>query len=544
VTLRARLIATLFVITALGMVALAAVTYTSQRGALLDQVDARIATARAAAQIGLAERNGLTATDWPGRRGGPAGLGAARDADDDGPRGGNLPPGTYAELRSTSGVRVGDVLSIPTSYYAAALAAPALPKTLTAGATFTTHAVGGGDLRYRVRTYPNRAGPGPGGPFGPGASGSTTTGPGGTAAGSGSSTAGATATAGSSTAAATVALRRGVTVVAVPLTDVDDTLSRLLRTEALVIGVALALLTAVAWAIVRVGLRPLDRMASTAGEIAAGRLDQRVADDSPRTEVGRLGRALNGMLGRLEGAFAEREASEGRLRQFLSDASHELRTPLASIRGYAELFRVGAVREPGDVAKAMGRIEDEAARMGTLVEDLLVLARLDEAPEPTREPVDVALLAEDSAHDARATDPERPLRVDTDGEALVLGDDGQLRQVLANLVRNALVHTPPGTEVEIASRVRGDHAELEVRDHGAGLPTDDPAAIFGRFWRAEGGRARGRSGAGLGLAIVAGIVEAHGGTVRAANAPGGGASFVVTLPLAPADETPERSRRA
>jgi two-component system OmpR family sensor kinase len=289
---------------------------------------------------------------------------------------------------------------------------------------------------------------------------------------------------------------------------------------------------------VRVGLRPLDRMASTAGEIAAGRLDQRVADDSPRTEVGRLGRALNGMLGRLEGAFAEREASEGRLRQFLSDASHELRTPLASIRGYAELFRVGAVREPQDVARAMGRIEDEAARMGTLVEDLLVLARLDEAPERTRGPVDVALIAEDVAYDARATDPERPLRVDTDGGAIVLGDDGQLRQVLGNLVRNALVHTPPGTAVEIASRVRGDHVELEVRDHGPGLPTDDPASLFGRFWRAEGGRARGRSGAGLGLAIVAGIVEAHGGEVRAADAPGGGASFVVTLPLAP-DDAPD-----
>jgi two-component system OmpR family sensor kinase len=500
-TLRARLIATLFVITALGMLALAAVTYTSQRGALLDQVDARIETARAAAQVGLAEQNGFTATEWRGRRGGPAGPGAGPAAD--GPRGGNLPPGTYAELRSRAGTKVGAVVRIPTSYYATPLAAPELPRTLRAGATFTTDAIGGGDLRYRVRTYPNRGGPGPGGPFGPGA--------------------------------------RTTTVVAVPLTDVDDTLSRLLRTEAIVIGVALALLTAVAWAIVRVGLRPLDRMASTAGEIAAGRLDQRVVDDSPRTEVGRLGRALNGMLGRLERAFAEREASEGRLRQFLSDASHELRTPLASIRGYAELFRVGAVREPADVARAMERIEDEAARMGTLVEDLLVLARLDEAPERTRHPVDVASIAEDAAHDARATDPERPLRVDTDGEAIVLGDDGQLRQVLANLVRNALVHTPPGTAVEIASRVRGDVVELEVRDHGGGLPTDDPASIFGRFWRAEGGRARGRSGAGLGLAIVAGIVEAHGGEVRAADAPGGGASFVVTLPLAPRDDAQGRA---
>jgi two-component system OmpR family sensor kinase len=190
------------------------------------------------------------------------------------------------------------------------------------------------------------------------------------------------------------------------------------------------------------------------------------------------------------------------------------------------------VKDPEDVEKAMSRIEDEAARMGALVEDLLVLARLDEAPDKHDGPVDVALIAEDAAEDARAIDPERPIAASGAAEAVVRGDDGQLRQVLANLVRNALVHTPAGTPVAVTTTVADGHVEVEVRDEGPGLPGDDPEAIFGRFWRSEGGRTRGRSGAGLGLAIVAAIVDAHDGTVRATNVPGGGASFVVRLPAA------------
>lgn len=484
-TLRARLIATLFVLTTVAMLVLATVTYTAQRSALLEQVDSQLRSAAPGVERELQRLDGQMGSTLPGRPNGPA-----PDADD--ARGPSLPPGTYGETRDAAGRKVGKALT-PHGPYGSTAPAPAVPKlptVLQPGRPFTVTAAGNDDLRYRVQVV--RTGPGPG--FSSGAS-------------------------------------RSSTLVAVPLTSVDETLSSLVRTEALVIAITLALLTGLAWVIVRIGLRPLDRMAATAGAIAAGDLDQRVDPATPKTEVGRLGLALNGMLARLERAFAEREASEGRLRQFLSDASHELRTPLASIRGYAELFRVGAVREPADVQKAMGRIEDEAARMGTLVEDLLVLARLDEAPEKATAVIDVALLAEDAVEDAHATDPARPIEIRTDGEALVRGNDGQLRQVLGNLLRNALVHTPPESPIELVSRRVDGHVELEVRDHGPGLPGDDPDALFDRFWRAEGGRARGRSGAGLGLAIVAAVVAAHDGEVRAANAPGGGASFVVRLPL-------------
>ena len=314
--------------------------------------------------------------------------------------------------------------------------------------------------------------------------------------------------------------------------DVDQTLHRLLAVEALVIAGVLLLLGAAAWAVVRVGLLPLDRMGHTAGAIAGGDLSHRVESTDPRTEVGRLGLALNAMLDRLERAFTARKQSEDRLRQFIADASHELRTPLASIRGYAELFRMGAAREPEDVEKAMRRIEEEAARMGVLVEDLLTLARLDEVADAPHTEVDLGRLVGDAVDDARATAPDRASNGHVDGDAVVMGDAHQLRQVLANLLRNALVHTPAGTPIEVSATREDGAVRLEVRDHGPGLPTDDPSALFERFWRSEGGREQGRAGAGLGLAIVAGIVDAHRGRVEATNAPGGGASFVVRLPAA------------
>jgi two-component system OmpR family sensor kinase len=282
---------------------------------------------------------------------------------------------------------------------------------------------------------------------------------------------------------------------------------------------------------VRVGLRPLDRMGETAGAIAAGDLSRRVSPADKRTEVGRLGLSLNAMLHQIERAFAEREASENRLRRFLADASHELRTPLASIRGYAEVFRMGAAKGPGDTEKAMSRIEDESTRMGTLVEDLLTLARLDQLPEASRKPVDLGELARDAADDARAAAPDRTVDVVAgDGEVIVLGDASQLRQVVGNLVRNALVHTPAGTPIELSVATEDRDAVLSVRDHGNGLPTGDTEALFERFWRSDPGRERGAAGAGLGLSIVAAVVDAHGGSVRAANAPDGGAVFTVRLP--------------
>jgi two-component system OmpR family sensor kinase len=324
----------------------------------------------------------------------------------------------------------------------------------------------------------------------------------------------------------------GTVIAAVPLGDYTSTLSRLLRIEAIVALAVLALLAAAAYWLVRLGLSPLERMGRTAGAIAAGDLSRRVEPATERTEVGRLGLALNRMLGQIETAFAERTASEERLRAFLSDASHELRTPLASIRGYAELYRIGAAREPADQEKAMTRIEAEAKRMGVLVDDLLTLARLDEERELLREDVDLTALARDTVDAAQAAAPDRPVTLQANGEVLVEGDPDRLRQVVDNLVRNALTHTPDGTAVELRVGRDDTHGHLEVRDHGPGLPPGDPAALFERFWRAEGGRERGKAGAGLGLAIVAGIVEAHHGEVRAENAAGGGARFSVSLPLA------------
>ena len=398
----------------------------------------------------------------------------------------SLPPGTYGERRAADGsvtARRQITLGGP------APAPPELPAELPAGSTETVPARSG-DLRYRAVAAGGRE------------SGETI-------------------------------------VVAVPLGEVDRTLERLLLVEGLVIaGVLLVLGVAAAW-LVRLGLRPLDRMGTTAGIIAGGELSRRVTPATQRTEVGRLGLALNAMLDRLEQAFAQRQASEDRLRRFLADASHELRTPLASIRGYAELFRMGAAREPEEIDKAMRRIEAEAARMGVLVDDLLALARLDEEREPVRTPVDLAHIARDAVDDARATAPDRRIDVDAPAGAGVLADPHQLRQVLANLLRNAIVHTPAGTPVAVTVARTADNVTVEVRDRGPGLPDGDPDALFGRFWRAEGGRERGRAGAGLGLAIVAGIVAAHHGTVEAANAPGGGACFTVRLP-ATAQPAPSR----
>jgi two-component system OmpR family sensor kinase len=239
------------------------------------------------------------------------------------------------------------------------------------------------------------------------------------------------------------------------------------------------------------------------------------------------------MLFRIEEAFADRARSEERRRQFLSDASHELRTPLASIRGYAELFRLGAAQDPEALERAMARIEAEATRMGVLVEDLLVLARLDELPEARRVPVDLCELAAQSAADARVMSPESTVTLDAPGELDVLGDPDALRQVIANLTVNAVIHTPEGTPIKLAVGRDGDEVVVTVRDHGSGLPPGSEERVFDRFWRGEGGRARGPGGSGLGLAIVKEIVQTHHGAVTAENRSDGGALFTVRLPAAP-----------
>jgi two-component system, OmpR family, sensor kinase len=320
-------------------------------------------------------------------------------------------------------------------------------------------------------------------------------------------------------------------IVAVPLGDTNATLSHLIVIELIVSGAILLALALAAWWLVGVGLRPLRRMGEVAGQIAAGDLSRRVEPDDDRTEVGRLGRSLNAMLAQIEAAFAERAAGERRLRRFLADASHELRTPLASIRGYSELYRMGAAREPAEVERAMGRIESESARMGGLVDDLLTLARIDEVREPEREPLDLRELLEDARDDARAAAPEREITLAPTGPVPIEADGDALRRVFANLLRNAVVHTPGGTPIEIGLETTEASAIVTVRDHGPGLPPGDPNAVFERFWRDSDSRGRDDGGAGLGLAIVAGLVSSHGGRVDASNPPDGGALFTVHLPL-------------
>jgi two-component system OmpR family sensor kinase len=331
-------------------------------------------------------------------------------------------------------------------------------------------------------------------------------------------------------------------IVAIPMRDVDDTLHHLLVIELLVATGVLLALALLAWWVVHMGLRPLERMGETAGAIARGDLSRRVEPADERTEVGRLGIALNSMLAQIEEAFAERTASETRLRRFVADASHELRTPLTSIRGYAELFRRGASTRPDDLAKTMRRIEEAAARMGVLVEDLLLLARLDQGRPLEHAPVDLTRLVAAAVDDLRATSPNRLVTYESDGAIVVSGDEFRLRQVLANLLENARTHTPPSSPVEVRVTQSDTDAIIEVRDHGPGMSEEDAARAFERFWRSDPSRTRSSGGAGLGLAIVAAITEAHGGHAEVETRPGAGATFRVCIPLVgapPAEPTAE-----
>jgi two-component system OmpR family sensor kinase len=323
-------------------------------------------------------------------------------------------------------------------------------------------------------------------------------------------------------------------VVAVPLADVTDSLHRLLYVEITGGLILLAALSVGSWLILRRGLHPLEEMASTARTITAGdRVDltQRVSPAGGPTEVGQLGLALNTMLDDIEVAFDEREATEKRLRQFLADASHELRTPLTSIQGFAELFRVSGENAQVDLPTILRRIEQESGRMKGLVEDLLLLARLDQARPPEKAPVDLAVIAADACSDAVAVAPDRRITLDAPEPVVVDGDEAHLRQAVANLVTNALNHTPQGSPVEVAARLQDGHADVSVRDHGPGLDEEAQAHVFDRFWQAD--RARTGVGAGLGLAIVAAIANEHGGTATATNLSdnGTGAQFTLTLPI-------------
>jgi two-component system, OmpR family, sensor kinase len=363
----------------------------------------------------------------------------------------------------------------------------------------------------------------------------------------------------------------GTLIAGVYLGPLDRTIGYLTELDVVVSLIIMVGLGVVSVAVVRSNLRPLDDIEETAEEIAAGHLNRRVPDRDPRTEVGRLGRSINTMLTQIETAFHARErseeaavASEERMRRFIADASHELRTPLTAIRGFAEYYRQrggvapspagspGDGLQPEDLDRIMHRVESEAARMGVLVEDLLLLARLDQQRPVEHQPVDLLVLAADAVQDTRMIAPGRPvnLTVEPGGAFLVLGDEVRLRQVIGNLMSNALTHTPDGTGIDVRLRMgamdsapggpwrpgppgSGPAAVLEVADHGEGLTPEQAQRVFERFYRADQARNRKSGGSGLGLAIVSALVAAHGGTATVESTPGQGATFRITLPLAP-----------
>ena len=399
-------------------------------------------------------------------------------------------PGTYADLRDSAGAVLARIQLSSTT------AEPDLPDTLEPGERFFNTGSVSGSTRWRVHVAEASDG--------------------------------------------------NFAVVAVPLSEVESSLRRLVAIETVAAAGLLSILAAGAWLLLRRGLRPLEQMATSARSISAGALSQRVEPADGHSEVGQLGLALNTMLGELEAAFSERDATERRLRQFLADASHELRTPLTSIQGFAELFRLGVDQDqpgargvpehPGaggvpehvDLPVIMRRIEQESGRMKTLVEDLLLLARLDQTRPIERVPVDLAVLAADACSDAVAAAPDRPVSLEAPEPVMVAGDRDHLRQAIANLVTNALRHTPAGTPIEVGARLENGHAMVTVRDRGPGLDGEALDHAFDRFWR--GDQARVGPGTGLGLSIVAGIAAEHGGTATAANVAAGGAVFTLRFP--------------
>jgi two-component system OmpR family sensor kinase len=324
-----------------------------------------------------------------------------------------------------------------------------------------------------------------------------------------------------------------VLMVALPLSDVNSTLHRLIWTEILVTAAVLLGAVGLGLWLVRVGLRPLRNIESTAANIAGGELSLRVPQADERTEVGRLGMALNTMLERIEDAFGKQRASEERLRRFVADASHELRTPVSAVGAYAELFERGAQQRPADLARVLRGIRVETARMQALIEDLLLLTRLDEGRPLERQPVELVGLAGEAVEAAQTIGGDWPVSIEADEPVEVTGDRMRLREILDNLLANVRTHTPPGTQTTVRVRRDGDEAVLEVADQGPGLAAEDAARVFERFYRADPSRARDRGGTGLGLAVVAALIEAHGGRVELDTTPGSGATFRLRLPVEP-----------
>jgi two-component system OmpR family sensor kinase len=330
-------------------------------------------------------------------------------------------------------------------------------------------------------------------------------------------------------------------VLGAPMRALNGTIGALIRILVIVGLAVLGLLFAIGWLIIRRNLRPLERMTQTAGRISSGDLGQRVGVPNDGSEVGELGHAFDGMLDQIESAFASqqqalraKEASEQMLRQFVADASHELRTPLTTVRGYADLHRTGGLEQPAELDQAMNRIGSESRRMSVLVEDLLLLARLDQGRPLRQDPVDLSALVDDAVRDIRAVDPGRPVSTDLAPEVTVTGDEDRLRQLVGNLLANVRVHTPADSLLEVSLASDAEHGAesvvLKVTDHGPGIDPAHVERVFDRFYRADAGRTRDRGGSGLGLAIASSIATAHGGTLAHSATAGGGATFTLTLP--------------
>jgi two-component system, OmpR family, sensor kinase len=484
-SLRLRLLLALVGLVAVGLLVADGVTYLSLQSFLLNRVDQQLEAARLPVVHALEDQSsGL-----------PGGVPVPSSGDL-----ATLPPGTYGCLLGSAGQVLGQPVTF--SYGGSAYPTPALPADLPATtardggqAALNLAASGRSSLRFRALATQY--------------DGSTYT-----------------------------------LLVAIPLTEVTQTQHRLLLVEAIVTLTVLFGLGLLAWWIVRRELRPLDDMAATAGAIAAGDLTRRVERADTTTEVGRLGLALNAMLAQIEEALTRSRNSENALRRFLAQASHELRTPLSSVRGYAELFRRGAKEHPEDLDLAMRRIEQEAARMGVLVEELLLLARLDEGRSLELEPVDLTQVAADAVADARIVAPGRDVELAQTGPVGVRGDDSRLRQVVTNLVMNALQHAGPEAAVTVSTSSVDAQAIVEVADDGKGMSSDVAARVFEPFYRSPDAHGHGEGTAGLGLSIVAAIAEAHGGTVDLQTAPGQGARFRVRLPatvLPAAGDVPARA---
>jgi two-component system OmpR family sensor kinase len=506
VSLRVRLLLAVGAVALIALVAADVATYSLLRKSLLDRVDQSLEASHVPLEDAWYRYNGID-------------LGRVS----------SLAPGTFVEIRDATGPVGSPVAAILPG---AKTFTPHLPDQLpTLGRSSSANSSSGGS----------------GGGGGTGGSGAGGGGPNGSSNGEGGEphtyfTVGSVQHEGPLFRVRLSTLTNGYyLVLASPLGDTTTTLHRLVNIELAATGGALVAAALLGLWLVRLGLQPLSDVERTAEAIADGELEQRVPGANERTEVGRLASTLNTMLGRIENAFAARDAteaelrqSEERLRRFIADASHELRTPLAAIAAYAELFERGASEHPNDLARLLSGIRSETGRMGHLVEDLLLLARLDEGRPLERKPVELVALTGEAVDTATTVGPEWPVQMHAERPVEVLGDALRLRQVLDNLLANVRAHTPPGTPARVSVASIGGEAVISVSDRGPGLTPEQAERVFERFYRADSSRSRQNGGAGLGLGIVAAIVTAHGGQVAATSSPGAGMTFTVRLPLPPA----------